>query len=95
MKHNESSAQHFKLCVEYRTPEVDDQVAQGDPWPGKYEYNIKKNRGAKIFQNSDSQLKILGAGEVTRSNFHIEGPHILGTTNSIITTTRRPSFWHP
>jgi len=56
-----------------------------------------KNRGAKIFQNSSSQLKILGAKEVTRSNFHIEGRNIrvLGTTNSVITTTRRPRFRHP
>jgi hypothetical protein len=47
-----------------------------------------KIRGANIFQNSSSHLKILGAREVTRSNFHIESPHILGTTNSVITTTR-------
>jgi hypothetical protein len=54
-----------------------------------------KNSGAKIFQNSSSQLKIPGARQVTRSKFHIEGSHILGTTNSVITTTRRPRFRHP
>jgi hypothetical protein len=37
MKRNDRPAQHLKLCVEYRTPEVDDQVAQGDPWLGKNE----------------------------------------------------------
>ena len=54
-----------------------------------------KNRGAKIFQNSSSQLKIIGAREVTRSNFHTVGPHTLRTTNSAITTIRRPRFSHP
>jgi hypothetical protein len=54
-----------------------------------------KNRGAKIFQNSSSQLKILGAREVTQSNFNFEGPHTLGMTNSVVTTTRRPRFRHP
>jgi len=37
MKHNERRAQLIKLCVEYRTLEVDDQVAREDPRPRKYE----------------------------------------------------------
>jgi len=48
-----------------------------------------------IFQNSSSKLKIPGARKVTRNNFHTVGPHLLSITNSVITTTRRPSFMHP
>jgi hypothetical protein len=41
-----------------------------------------KNRGAKILQNSSSQLKILGARKVTRSNCHTVRPHILKRQSS-------------
>jgi len=95
-KHNDRPAQHTKLCVEYRTREVDDQVApKGIRGLASMNKTEIKNRGAKIFQNSSSQLKILSARKVTQSNFHTVGPHILGTTFSVITTIRRPSFMHP
>jgi hypothetical protein len=48
--------------------------AVSNQWP------TPKWSGAQIFQKSRSYLKVLGAGRVTSSRFHIQNPQILGAT---------------
>ena len=51
-------------------------------------------RGAKIFENSGSHLKILGIRKVTQSKFHTVDLHVLVATvqNVVALAARRPEF---
>jgi len=53
--------------------------------------------GAQIFQKPWCQLKFLGTGKVTRTEFQNEGPHRLGANvqNSVAMVTWRSGFVHP
>ena len=97
LKHNDRPAQHLSCLL--------NTVHQR--WMTKWPKGIRglasmnkteiKNRGATIFQNSSSHLKILDVREVTRRNFRTEDAQILGATvqNSFITANRRPRIRHP
>jgi hypothetical protein len=54
-------------------------------------------RGAKVFQNSGNNLKILGARRVTLRKFYTERPEILGATlhNLVARAAWRSGFVHP
>jgi hypothetical protein len=52
--------------------------------------------GPQVFQESGTKLKILDARRATCSNFHTEGPQILGASvhNLVSKTTWHPGFVH-
>lgn len=58
--------------------------------------NHLRSRVAQIFQQSRSQLKIIGSRRATQSEFHTEDPQILGATKqNLVMVTWHLGFVHP